>query len=106
MKQSEIQDNLQANNYLSVWRTNHKFIETGQVRRVKLHAARLIDTIDGKKNVSPALHQLVEASLVLETTDSKILAAYLKRSPAIIQTEFQNIRTILGKCQRNSKNSY
>lgn len=106
MKQSEIQDNLKANNYLSAWKANHRFIETGQVRRVKLHAAHLIDAIDDKKRVSPALHQLLEASLVLETTDSKILAAYLKQSPAIIQTEFQSIRTILAECQSASKSIY
>lgn len=105
MKQSETQDNFKANNYLSEWKANHKFIETGQVRRIKLHAARLIDDIDDKKSVSPALYHLLEASLVLKTTDSKILAAYLKRSPAIIRTEFQSIRTILAECQRNSKGS-
>ncbi|MDO9469155.1 MAG: hypothetical protein Q7J23_00290, partial [Nitrosomonas sp.] len=64
--------------------------------------ARLIDTVDDMKSVSPALHQLIEASLVLETTDSKILAAYLKRSPAIILTEHQRIRRMIGKYQSNS----
>ena len=109
MKQSKIQDNFKAENFLSEWKANHKFIETGQVRRAKLHAARLIDVIDGKndgkKGISPSstLHQLLEASLFLKTTDSEILAAYLKRSPAIISTEIQSIRTILGEYQRNSK---
>ena len=107
MKQSKIQDNFKAENYLNEWKAHHKFIETGQVRRAKMHAARLIDVIDGKKLISPSstLHQLLEASLLLETTDSKILAAYLKRSSAIIRTEFQKIRTILGKYHRNSKAS-
>jgi len=102
MKQYEILDNRKINNYLSEWKANHKFIEMGQLRRIKTHAARLIDTVDDKKSVSPALHQLIEASLVLETTDSKILAAYLKRSPAIIRTELQSIRRMLGKYQSNS----
>jgi len=106
MKQSETNDNFKANNYLSEWKANHKFIEMGQARRVKLHVTRLIDVIDDKKSISPALHQLLKASLVLKTTDSKILAACLKRSPAIIRTEFQRIRTILGECQRNSKSFY
>ena len=105
MKQSKIQDNFKAENFLSEWKANHKFIETGQVRRAKLHAARLIDVIDGEKGIFPSstLHQLLEVSLFLKTTDSEILAAYLKRSPAIISTEIQRIRTILGEYQRNSK---
>ncbi|MDP3282789.1 MAG: hypothetical protein U1D41_14475 [Nitrosomonas sp.] len=105
MKQSKIQDNFKAENFLSEWKANHKFIETGQVRRAKLHAARLIDVIDGEKGIFPSstLHQLLEVSLFLKTTDSEILAAYLKRPPAIIRTEIQRIRTILGEYQRNTK---
>lgn len=106
MKQSEIQDDLKAKNYVNKWKASHKFIETGQVRRAKMHAARLIDAIDDKKVISPALHQLLEASLFLETTDSKILAAYLKRSPVGIRAEFQRFRSILGEYQRNSKRFY
>lgn len=102
MKQYEFLDNHKINNYLSEWKANHKFIEMGQLRRIKIHAARLIDTVDDKKSASPALHQLLEASLVLETTDYKILAAYLKRSPDIIRTELQSIRRMLGKYQSNS----
>ncbi|CAH1090358.1 hypothetical protein [Candidatus Nitrotoga sp. 1052] len=48
MKQSETHDNFKANNYLSEWKANHKFIEMGQARRVKLHVARLVDVIDDK----------------------------------------------------------
>lgn len=105
MKQSEIQDKFKSENFFSESKANHKFIETGQVRRATLHAARLIDVIDGEKGMSPSstLHQLLEASLFLKTTDSEILAAYLKRSPAIISTEIQRFRTILGKFQRNPK---
>lgn len=99
MNQYEILDNHKINNYLSEWKANYKFIEMGQLRCIKIHAARLIDTIDDKKSISPALHQLLEASLVLETTDSKILAAYLKRPPAIIRSEFQSIRRILGNAR-------
>ena len=107
MKQSKIQDNFKAENFLSGWEANHKFIETGQVRRAKLHAARLIDVIDGEKVASPSstLHQLLEASIFLKTTDSEILAACLKRPPAIIRIEIQRIRTILYKYQRNTKAS-
>lgn len=103
MKQFKIQDNFKAENFLREWKANHKFIETGQVRRAKMHAARLIDAIDDKKMISPALHQLLEASFFLETTDSKILAAYLKRSPVGIRAEFQRFRTILGEYQRTSR---
>jgi len=66
-----------------------------------MHAARLIDTIDDKKILSPTLYLLLEASIVLETTETKILAAYLKRSPGIIRSEFQRILTALGECQIN-----
>lgn len=107
MKQSKIHDNFEAESYLSARKANHKFIETGHVRRAKLHAARLIDVIDSKKVISRSstLHQLLEASLFLGTTDSKILAAHLKRSPAIVRAEFQRVRTILGEYQTNSKAS-
>ncbi|MDP1566579.1 MAG: hypothetical protein Q8L91_10030 [Polaromonas sp.] len=106
MNESEIQENLNVNNYVSGWKANHKFRETSQLRRAKMHAARLIDTIDDKKNLTPALHQLLETSLVLETTDSKIPAAYLQQSPAVIRTEFQKILSFLGKHQRNSKSFF
>ena len=101
MNQSDIQDTHKVNNYISRWKANHKLIETGQLRRAKIHAARLIDTIDEKKELSPAQHQLLEASLILNTTDTKILAAYLQRLPTIIRSEFQGILTILGKRQIN-----
>jgi len=103
MKQFEIADNHKASNYVNEWNACHKFIEAGQLRRIKIHAALLIDAIADKKVISPALQELLEASLFLETTDSKILAAYLKRPPALIRAEFQRIRTIFGELQRNSR---
>lgn len=104
MKQPDIQKtNLNINHYLSGQKDSHQFHETGQLRRAKMHAACLINAIDDKKVLTPVLHQLLEASLVLETTNSKILAAYLKRSPAAIRTEFQRIRTILGAYQGYSE---
>lgn len=45
--------------------------------------------------LTPALHQLLETCLTLKTTESKILAAHLKRSPATIRTEFQRILTAM-----------
>lgn len=105
MKQSEIQDKFKSENLFSESKANHKFIETGQVRRATLHAARPIDVIDSEKGISSSstLHQLLEASLFLETTDSEILAAYLKRQPDSIRNEIQRVRKILGKFQRNPK---
>ena len=97
MKQPETQTNLTSNNYyLNKQKDNNPFHETGQLRRAKMHAAYLIEAIDSHKAHTPSLHQLLEASLVLETTNSKILAAYLKRSPSTIRSEFQRICTILG----------
>ena len=103
MNKAEIQDDhkVTVNAYLSEWKANHKLMEAGQFRRAKMHAARFIDTIDDKKILSPTLYLLLEASIVLETTETKILAAYLKRSPGIIRSEFQRILTALGECQIN-----
>lgn len=89
------------NNYLSRQKVNSQFYETAQLRRAKMQAASFIDAIDGKKVLTPNLHMLLEASLVLQTTNSKILAGYLKRTPATIRMEFQRIGTILGANQGN-----
>ncbi|MBL0010436.1 MAG: hypothetical protein IPP22_04290 [Nitrosomonas sp.] len=105
MKQYEILDTHKVNNFLDEWKANYKFIETGQLRRAKMHAARLIDADNDMGNDIPStLKELLEACLVLETTDSKILAAYFKTTPANIRSEFQRIRTILEGGRRNSKN--
>lgn len=97
MKQSETKTNLDTgDNQFNKQKDSHGFHSTGQLRRAKLHAAYLIEAIDSNKLLPPPLHQLLEASLVLETTSSKILATYLKRSPSTIRNEFQKIRSILG----------
>lgn len=105
MKQSETQTKLGINNnHLNKQKDNHPFHRIGQLRRAKMHAACLIESIDSNKALPLPLHQLLEASLVLDTTDSKILAVFLKRSPATIRNEFQRIRTILGAYQDFSEN--
>ncbi len=105
MKQSEIQTKLSSNiDHLNKQKGSEPFHRIGQLRRAKMHAACLIESIDSNKVLPPSLHRLLEASLVLETTDSKTLAAYLKRSPATIRNEFQRIRTILGAYQDISEN--
>lgn len=96
MGQSETQTNSNISNHLSKQKNSSPFYEAGQLRRAKMHAARLIEAMDDKKMLPPSLHRLLEASLMLETTNTKILAAYLQRSPAIIRHEFQRICTILG----------
>ena len=78
-------------------RNGQSFYESGQMRRAKMHAARLIESIDGYNTLPPSLQRLVEACFVLETTDSRILAAYLKQKPAVIRMDFQKICTILGE---------
>mgnify|MGYP000856151403 CR=1 FL=1 len=97
MIQAETLETLNINNLLSKQKNNHSFYEAGQLRRAKMHAARLIDAIDTQKMLTPALYQLLEASFILETTDSKILAAHLKKTPATIRSEFQKICEILGQ---------
>ncbi|MBS0423364.1 MAG: hypothetical protein JSR71_02820 [Proteobacteria bacterium] len=105
MIHAETLDNLNVSNSLSKQKSSYSFYEAGQLRRAKMHAARLIDTIDTKKMLTPALYQLLEASFILETTDAKILAAHLKKPPAAIRGEFQKICEILGQSQDTRKNS-
>lgn len=105
MKQSGIQTKLGiTHNHLNTREDNRPFHSIGQLRRAKMHAACLIESIDSNKVLPPTLNRLLEASLVLETTDSKTLAVYLKRSPATIRKEFQRIRSILGAYQEFSEN--
>lgn len=47
------------------------------------------------KRLTPALYTLLEACLEMKTTNTKVLAAYLCRSPATIRTEFQRILTFM-----------
>jgi prepilin-type processing-associated H-X9-DG protein len=49
-----------------------------------------------KEPISPALRELLQACLDLETTDSHLLAERLHRSPHTIDTEFQRIFAITG----------
>ncbi|MBA2483959.1 MAG: hypothetical protein H0V39_05985 [Nitrosomonas sp.] len=69
-----------------------KVYNTDQVRRAKMR----VSDIDSKKTLTPALRSLLEASLILETTSTKILSAYLKRSPSTIRAEYQQILMLLG----------
>lgn len=75
---------------------NQKIREVGQLRRAKMYASCLMDGLDNKKALSPALRELLEASLVLQTISTKILASHLHRSPVTIRAEFRQMLTILG----------
>lgn len=70
--------------------------EIGQLRRAKLHASCLLECVNNKKLQNPALRELLEASIILQTKSTKVLAAYLHRSPTIIRAQFQQIIDILG----------
>jgi IS30 family transposase len=48
-------------------------------------------TKNNENPLTPALCKLLETSIRLKTTNAKILAASLNRSPATIRTEFQRI---------------
>ena len=93
MEQSEIQINrkISQSQSLSKQKNIYPFYEAGHLRRAKMHAARYIDSIDNKQFLNSTLYQLLEASLMLETTDCDVLAAYLRHSPAVIRTELQKI---------------
>lgn len=93
VKSRKIQDSID----LETEETRHKVRGIGQLRRAKMHISCLIDDLDIKNEMTPALRELLEASLVLQTTSTKILAGYLKRSPATIRSEFLRILSILGE---------
>ena len=61
-----------------------------------------MEGMDNRHVLTPALCELLEASLILQTTSTKVLAAHLHRSPATIRAEFQRILTILGNHDRHS----
>lgn len=78
--------------YLTKKDTFPQVYSTDQLRRAKIQVAEM----DRKKVLTPALRALLEASLILQTTSTKTLAAYLKRSPATIRAEYQQILKLLG----------
>lgn len=90
--------------YFSQQEAINKVREIRQMRRAKLYASYLLESIDNKSELTPALHELlkVKAGFSLQTTSTKVLAAYLQRSPAIIRAEFQRILTLLGDHGRYS----
>jgi len=98
VEQRKTQDNI----HLNEQKIGHKINETGQLRRAKMHVSCLVEDIDNKNALTPSLRKLLEASLLLQTTSTKILAAYLHRSPATIRGEFQRILSILGNNGRCS----
>ena len=115
MMHAETLDNFNAISHLYKQKNNYSFYESGQLRRAKMHAAQLIGAIDTEQMLPPVLYQLLEASLVLETTDCRRLAAHLKRTPATIRSEFKSICEILSSAEntlndgcfnsRNNKNA-
>lgn len=96
-------DTHKINNFVKEGKTDHKFIEAGQIRRAKMHVSRLIEDIDNKNALTPALRTLLEASLILQTISAKVLAAHLHRPPATIRAEFQQILSVLGNRIRDSE---
>lgn len=48
-----------------------------------------------EKRLTPALYTLLETCLEMRTTNTKVLAARLCRSPATIRTEFQRILSFM-----------
>ncbi|MCC6916783.1 hypothetical protein [Nitrosomonas sp.] len=71
--------------------------EAGQLRRARMHVARLISDFDNRKILPPSLLHLLEACILLETTNSKVLADRLKRKPAAIRADLQKIGHLLAE---------
>ncbi|MCH9639918.1 MAG: hypothetical protein K0U40_10545 [Betaproteobacteria bacterium] len=87
---------------LNPQQVRHKIWEIGQLRRAKMHVSCLIEGIDQNCALTSAQRELLEASLTLQTISAKVLAAHLRRSPATIRSEFQQILSILGDTGRRS----
>ncbi len=47
------------------------------------------------ERLAPALNKLLETCIEIKTTNTKILAEYLCRSPATIRTQFQRILILM-----------
>lgn len=102
-KQRESQD---SNVNVNLQNTDNRVRETGQLRRAKIQASCLIEDMDNGSALTSTLRELLEASLTLQTTSTKILAVHLRRSPATIRTEFQRILTIFGNKPRFSISTF
>jgi hypothetical protein len=82
--------------YLNLLNNDNMARKTGQFRRAKIRASCFIKGMNNKDVLTPTLRELLEARLALQTTNTKILATKLRRSPATIGTQLQQIHTILG----------
>jgi len=92
MKSRKIKNSI----HLETQEAGYTVREAGQLRRAKMRMSYSVDNLDIKNKMPSALRELLEASLILQTTSTRILAGYLKRSPATIRAEFLRIIAILG----------
>lgn len=46
--------------------------------------------------LTPALRRLMHTCQVLRTTEAKVLATHLNKSPSTVRTEFQRIMTLMN----------
>jgi IS30 family transposase len=46
--------------------------------------------------LTPALRKLMHTCQVLKTTEAKVLAAHLNKSPSTVRTEFQRVMTLMN----------
>lgn len=46
--------------------------------------------------LTPALRKLMHTCRVLRTTEAKVLAIHLNKSPSTVRTEFQRIMTLMN----------
>ncbi|PSJ18123.1 hypothetical protein [Nitrosomonas supralitoralis] len=106
MKQFSIATDLNIDFPLNQRKNCNPFFEAGQLRRAKMHASRFIEALDIKRLLTPSMYQLLEASLILESTNTRVLAFYLKRTPANIRKEFEKICATLGRYEEFSKDFY
>jgi IS30 family transposase len=65
-----------------------------------------VDTLNNPslpgRPLTPALQHLLQSCVALRTTNAKVLALHLNRSPHTIRTEFQRILSILNVHSRYS----
>lgn len=70
MEQFPIATDLNIDFQLNQRENCNPFFEAGQLRRAKMHASRFIEALDIKRLLTPSMYQLLEASLILESTDT------------------------------------
>ncbi|MCC8997401.1 MAG: hypothetical protein LM517_10235 [Nitrosomonas sp.] len=78
-------------------RESTQSLENEKVSLTKKQVSDLLKNLDPINTLTPTLRKLLEASLMLGTISSKILAQHLHCKPSIIREQFHSILILLTK---------